>query len=146
MTIGNIPKDIRRKPSRHAHILLGYLPTTKLEHITNKASRHRTLANLFHACMSRIVEPLETVGINGLPMASGDGIVCCTHPILAVYVGDYPEQLLVTGVKNGECPSCSVPRNNLGDGQDHNYRDLDAVLAALDSFEDSDPCDYANAC
>ena len=91
--------------------------------------------------MSRIVEPLETAGTNGLPMASGDGIVRCTHPILAVYVGDYPEQLLVTGVKNGECPSCSVPCNNLGDGQDHNYRDLDAVLAALDSFEDSDPRD-----
>ena len=89
---------------------------------------------------------LETAGTNGLPMASGDGVVRRTHPILAVYVSDYPEQLLVTGVKNGECPSCSVPRNSLGDGQDYNYRDLDAVLAALDSFEDSNPCDYANAC
>ena|ERR1700722_14114001 len=101
MTIGNIPKDIHRKPCRHAHILLGYLPTMKLEHITNKASRRRTLANIFHACMSRIVEPLET-GTNGLLMASGDGVVRRTHTILAVYVGDYPEQLLVTGVKNGE--------------------------------------------
>ena len=146
MTIGNIPKDIRRKPSRHAHILLGYLPTTKLEHITNKASRRRTLANLFHACMSRIVEPLETAGTDGLPMASGDGVVRRTHPILAVYVGDYPEQLLVTGVKNGECPSCLIPRERLGDDQDFDYRDLDAVLTALDSFEVSDPRNYASAC
>jgi hypothetical protein len=146
MTIGNIPKDIRRKPSRHAHILLGYLPTTKLEHITNKASRRRTLANLFHACMSRIVEPLETAGTDGLAMASGDGVVRRTHPILAVYVGDYPEQVLVTGVKNGECPSCPIPRKSLGDGRDYDYRDLNAVLAALDSFEVSDPHSYANSC
>jgi Plavaka transposase len=54
--------------------------------------------------MSWIVEPLETAGTDGLSMASGDGIVHQTHPIFAVYVGDYPEQLLVTGVKNGECP------------------------------------------
>lgn len=146
MTIGNIPKDIRRKPSRHAHILLGYLPTTKLEHITNKASRRRTLANLFHACMSRIVEPLETAGTDGLAMASGDGVVHRTHPILAVYVGDYPEQVLVTGVKNGECPSCPIPRKSFRDGQDYNYCDLNVVLAALDSFEVSDPHSYANSC
>lgn len=44
MTIGNIPKDIRRKPSRRAYILLGYLPTTKLNHITNKASRRRAIS------------------------------------------------------------------------------------------------------
>ena len=146
MTIGNIPKDIHRKPSRHTHILLGYLPTTKLEHITNKASRRQTLANLFHACMSWIVEPLETAGTDGLAMASGDGVVRWTHPILAVYVGDYPEQVLVTGVKNGECPSCPIPLKSLGDGWDYDYHDLNVVLAALDSFEVSDPHSYANSC
>ena len=96
--------------------------------------------------MSQIVEPLETARTNGLPMASRDSVVCRTHPILAVYVCDYLAQLLVTGVKNGKCLSCSVPRNSLRDGQDYNYCDLNAVLAALDSFEDSNHCDYANAC
>jgi hypothetical protein len=28
MTIGNIPKEIRRKPSRRAYVLLAYLPTS----------------------------------------------------------------------------------------------------------------------
>lgn len=28
LTIGNIPKEIRRKPSHRAHILLTYLPCT----------------------------------------------------------------------------------------------------------------------
>lgn len=51
MTIGNLPKEIRRKPSLHGQILLAYLPTSRLEHITNKAARRQTLANLFHVCM-----------------------------------------------------------------------------------------------
>ena len=39
LTIGNLPKDIRSKPSQGGQILVGYLPTSKLEHITNKAAR-----------------------------------------------------------------------------------------------------------
>jgi hypothetical protein len=38
MTIGNIPKSTWCKPSQHAYILLAYLPTSRLEHITNKAA------------------------------------------------------------------------------------------------------------
>lgn len=34
MSLGNIPKEIRRKPSRRAYILLGYLPTTNLAEFT----------------------------------------------------------------------------------------------------------------
>ncbi|KAG1828883.1 hypothetical protein DFJ58DRAFT_719762 [Suillus subalutaceus] len=73
LTIGNIPKEIRRKPSRGAHILLAYLPCTRLQHITNKASRRRTLANLYHACLRRVLAPLKSIGVDGLRMASGDG-------------------------------------------------------------------------
>ena len=48
ITIGNIPKEIRRKPSCHAHLLIGYIPVTKLGGITGKAARRRALANIFH--------------------------------------------------------------------------------------------------
>jgi hypothetical protein len=50
MTIGNIPKDIRRKPSRQGYILIGYLPITRLDHITVAAARRRAVANLYHVC------------------------------------------------------------------------------------------------
>ena len=66
MTIGNIPKEIRRKPSSHAYILIGYLPTTRLENVTNKARKRRVIANLYHACIGRILQPLESAGIDGL--------------------------------------------------------------------------------
>jgi hypothetical protein len=93
LTIGNIPKDICQKPSQHVQILLGYLPTTHLEHITNKASCHRSAANLYHACMAHMLLPLEKAGLDSLIMHSGDGISCYCHPLFACFVGDYPEQL-----------------------------------------------------
>ncbi|KAG2132128.1 uncharacterized protein EDB93DRAFT_1243056 [Suillus bovinus] len=99
MTIGNILKEIRRKPSRQAHILLVYLPTTRLEHVTNKAAHRRVLANLYHTCVEHVLAPLTAAGI--------------THPLFACFAGDYPEQVLATGVKTTECPKCDVPSDEL---------------------------------
>ncbi|KAF7358764.1 hypothetical protein MSAN_01215400 [Mycena sanguinolenta] len=76
MSIGNIPKGIRRKPSRQAYILIGYLPTTRLEHIKVAAARRRAIANLYHACMRKILSPLKAAGLDGIYMASGNGAVC----------------------------------------------------------------------
>ncbi|TBU38583.1 hypothetical protein BD309DRAFT_994361 [Dichomitus squalens] len=77
MTIGNLPKHVRCKPSH---------------------------TNLFHTCMSRVLAPLTSAGVNGMELVSGDSLIRRGHPILATYVGDYPEQVLVTGCKTGECP------------------------------------------
>ncbi|KAJ6495119.1 hypothetical protein C8R45DRAFT_927065 [Mycena sanguinolenta] len=146
MTLGNIPKEIRRKPSRRGYILLAYLPTSRMKHITNKAARRRILANVFHACMSFILEPLRTAGVSGIRLTSGDGVIRRGHPIFATFVGDYPQQVLVAAVKTGECPTCEVPRNELGDG-DSNYplRNLGRVLDALDQLDNGSTA-YARAC
>lgn len=146
MTLGNIPKEIRRKPSRRAYVLLAYLPTSRMKHITNKAARRRILANVFHACMSYILEPLQTAGVEGLHITSGDGVIRRGHPIFATFVGDYPEQTLVTAVKNGDCPTCEVPRTRLGDDQAHYpLRDLNSILDALDQLDNGSTI-YARAC
>lgn len=147
MTIGNLPKDIRCKPSRRSQILLAYLPTSRLLHIHNKAARRRTLANLFHACMSRVLAPLVRAGLDGIQITSSDGVIRRGHPILATYVGDYPEQLLVTGCKNGECPKCNVTREALGSttNTSRSLRNLGKVLRAL-STVDEGPRAFARAC
>lgn len=93
LTIGNLPKEIRRKVSHQGQILLAYLPTTKLEHIKNKSARRRTAANLYHSCMNKILEPLQEPGRVGVEMSSGDGAVRRCHTIFAAHVGDYPEQV-----------------------------------------------------
>ena len=147
MTIGNLPKDIRSKPSRGGQILLAYLPTTKLEHITNKAARRRTQANLFHACMRQVLEPLERPGRDGMPMMSGDGITRRTHPIFAAYVSDYPEQVLVTCTKSGDCAVCLQPHSKLGDiSHDYPSRDINAVLEVVAQVGSLSRAEYADAC
>ncbi|KAG1832887.1 hypothetical protein DFJ58DRAFT_719474 [Suillus subalutaceus] len=146
LTIGNIPKEIRRKPSRRAQILLGYLPTTHLEHITNKASRRRSSANLYHACMSHILSPLEKAGLDGLVMQSGDGVSRHCHPLFACFVGDYPEQLLATGIKTTECPKCDIPPDELESSTTpFEIRDFDAVLEALATI-DIGALEFVQAC
>ncbi|KAI1783665.1 hypothetical protein LXA43DRAFT_977019 [Ganoderma leucocontextum] len=147
MTVGNLPKDVRCKPSRRGQILLAYLPTTRLLHITNKAARRRTLANLFHTAMSRILAPLASAGVSGIQLVSGDGIARRGHPILATYVGDYPEQVLVTGCKTGKCPKCTIARAEVGASSEPSrpLRDLEKVLDALASIDDG-PRAFTNAC
>ncbi|KAJ7805028.1 hypothetical protein B0H14DRAFT_3773129 [Mycena olivaceomarginata] len=126
--IGNIPKEIRRKPSRRAYVLLAYLPTSRLNHIKNKAARRRTLANLFHTCLSFITAPLREAGATGIPIASGDGIL----RRVACYMR-----------KTG--PAGDVEHGSLGDGDSTcSLRSLDKILAALDIDEGGTI--YAKAC
>jgi hypothetical protein len=115
LTIGNIPKAIRRKPSCCAQVLIGYIPTTDLGNIMNKAARCRALGNLFHVCMENVLAPIACCGELGVAMMSADGIWHHCHPILAAFVGDYPEQALVTCTYNGRCSKCQVPCNRLGE-------------------------------
>ena len=59
--------------------------------------------------MKSIIKLLEKAGRDGINLISGDGAVRCCYPILVAYVGDYPEQLLVSIVKSGNCPICPAP-------------------------------------
>ena len=113
LTIGNIPKDICWKPSRHAQLLIGYIPTTKLEGMPTKAGHHCTLANLFHSCMQNILGPISSVSKTGIAMISRDGVWCQCHSIFAIFIGDYPKQALVTCTFNGQYPKCLVPPDQL---------------------------------
>ncbi len=115
MGIGNILKDIHWKPSQSTQMLIGYILTSKLEGITNKAACRRALANLFHSCMGKVLDLIWFYGETGLMMMCRDGTWCRCHPIFATFVGDYPEQALVTCTYNGHCPKCLVPHNQLGE-------------------------------
>ncbi|KAF8883513.1 hypothetical protein BD779DRAFT_1674455 [Infundibulicybe gibba] len=136
----------KTQPSRRAHILLAYLPTTNLKQIPSEAVRRRAVANLFHACMRHILAPLIQPGINGIPMVSGDGVVRRVHPILAVYAADYPEQLLVTGIKSTSCPKCKTTKRDLGNpNAPIKYRNLEKILDAL-ALVDVNARDFTREC
>ena len=117
LTIGNLPKEIRRKPSRRGQILLAYLPATKLKHIDSATRRRQAVSNLYHSCVGKVTQPLETAGVNGVEMNLGNGDAHRYHPLLACFISDYPEQLLGACCKNGTCPKCTIPRDRLGEDE-----------------------------
>ena len=115
MTIGNIPKQLCQKILCQAQILIGYILTTKLVGISNKAAHRHALANLYHACMHDVLGPISSCGETGLDLMSGDGVWRRCHPIFAAFIGDYPEQALMTCTYYGRCPKCTVPPTQLGE-------------------------------
>ncbi|PPQ75356.1 hypothetical protein CVT26_015158 [Gymnopilus dilepis] len=116
LTIGNIPKAMRRKPSKKACILIGYLSVEKVarNNMTARAARSR-IQRIFHESMRIILEPLKKAGHNGVEMTGADGAVRLVFPILSCYVADYPEQCLVTCSKYGSCVKCKAETTELGD-------------------------------
>ena len=101
------------------------------------------MANLFHVCIGHILEPFKSVGLEGTPMTS---VTQCCHPIFTIFMGDYPEQVIATGVKTGECPESKYHRDKLEDEDDYTYRDLGAILDALVDFDDLDALAFVQAC
>jgi hypothetical protein len=145
LTIGNIPKAIRNKPTQQAQMLMGYIPTTRLKSIKNKAAQRRALANLFHSCIRKLLQPIESYGETGIAMVTGDGTWYRCHPILATFVGDYPEQLLVTCTQSGRCPKCVVPRDEIGNGTTFPLRDFGEAVDVF-SLSDGNPTVFHAAC
>ncbi|KAH8984959.1 hypothetical protein EDB86DRAFT_3066087 [Lactarius hatsudake] len=145
LSIGNIPKDIRSKPTQQAQMLMGYIPATQLKQIANKDARSRALANLFHSCMHKLLHPIESYGMTGIAMATSDGIWYRCHPILAMFIGDYPEQLLVTCTYSRRCPKCTVPRGELGTDSRFPLRNFGAAVGTF-SLSDGDPTTFHARC
>ena len=77
MTLSNLPRALRRKPSEHACILIGYLSCDKIDSEGLSERKHRTLVQqLFHSSVCTILGPLIKAGKEGIGVTSGDGTVC----------------------------------------------------------------------
>ncbi|KAF8868642.1 hypothetical protein BD779DRAFT_1614940 [Infundibulicybe gibba] len=134
LTLGNISKEIRRCPSAHATVLLGYLPVPKLSCYSD-ATRSLAGYHLFHYCMGKILASLVEAGKTGVEMVCADGFVRLIYPILAAYVADYPEQCLVSCCMENRCPRCTVDPNDCGDPTPSPDRNVPSTLETLYAHE-----------
>ena len=86
LTIGNIPKGIRRRPSKNACILIAYLSVEKINRTEMNMSdqEHRIrVQRVFHEAMRVVLEPLIKAGNEGVEMTSSDGSVRDVFPLLS---------------------------------------------------------------
>ncbi|EJU01182.1 hypothetical protein DACRYDRAFT_53435, partial [Dacryopinax primogenitus] len=108
MSIANIHKDFRRKINNRAMVLLGYLPTAKLREIEHTTDRAIRLHDLFHHCMTHLLQELRTLGAEGIMMVCPDKKLRHIYPVVVSYIADHPEQCLVVGCRQNRCPLCLV--------------------------------------
>ncbi|KAF8511158.1 hypothetical protein JB92DRAFT_3083509 [Gautieria morchelliformis] len=115
LTIGNISKCTHRQIGKHAMILLGYIPVSKLRCFAT-ADQHKMQAQrLFHYCLRTMLQPLFTAGAQGLDVTCADNALRQVFPILAAYIADFPEQALVACTLESWCPICSCFPEDRGD-------------------------------
>jgi hypothetical protein len=142
LTIGNISKEIKRQPSAHATILLGYLPVAKLD-CYHESTRSLAGYRLFHFCMSKILSPIVKAGKEGIEMTCADGFVRMIFLILAAYVADFPEQCLVACCMENRCPRCVVSPNDRGSPVESPLRNHDSTLKTLQQHQNGyNPPDF----
>lgn len=117
LTIGNLPKALRRRSNSQACVLIAYLSTNKPGKKKGFSKKTLRLRNyeLFHRSMAEVLSPLKQAGLHGAVMTGGNGEQRMVHPIISSYVADYPEQCLVACAKYGTCPKCRVKATQLQD-------------------------------
>ena len=109
LTIGNLAKEVRRSPSMHGTVLLGYLPIGKFECYASPMARKLAAYQVFHTAIKTILTTLvAAIHAGGFMAVCADRIIRRILPVLAAYVADFPEQCLISGCLQNRCPAGQV--------------------------------------
>jgi hypothetical protein len=102
--ICNIRKDIQRPPTKRASILVGLIRCPP------KGAKNTDEA--WHSTIGTVLSPLRNLDITGpgVKWNFADGFQRQCYPLLAAWVGDYPDQVMIAQVSYGSCLMCESPK------------------------------------
>jgi len=102
LTIGNIQKDIRCIPEKRTWILVGLIPC----HLKGAKNTDEE----WHSAVGKLLLPLRNHDITGpgLKWNCADRFQRRYYHLLANWVRDYPEHVMITQVSYGSCPLCKI--------------------------------------
>ena len=110
MTLGNINKDIRRQSSKRAWVLVALLPVPPKK--PGSGEIHMT----WHTAINKVLEPIKDVDLDGPGYSwdCADGQVRRCYPIVAAWIADYMEYVVLARLIGGFCPVCEIPKDAMG--------------------------------
>jgi len=107
LTIGNIRQDIHQTPTKCTWIGVELIHCPlQGANITDKA---------WHSLVGTVMAPLQNLDITGpgLKWNCADGFQRPRDPLLAAWVEDYPERVMIAQVTYGSCRMCENPKGTL---------------------------------
>ncbi|KAF8602204.1 hypothetical protein BDV93DRAFT_533541 [Ceratobasidium sp. AG-I] len=116
LSIGNISKVTRRKPTKRAMILVGYVPVGGFKDVLDKKTRRCFRGDLLHRSLEVIFEPLTTASVDGMLARCADGYLRHIYPIISAWIADWPEQNDLAGTTQSGCPKCCHKWKGRGQG------------------------------
>ncbi|KZT53152.1 hypothetical protein CALCODRAFT_440526, partial [Calocera cornea HHB12733] len=114
LSLANIHKGVCRKPTERAMVLLGYLPASKLQVELSDAERSIRQHEVFHHCISTLLQPMHQATQDGVLIVCGDGLQRRIHPVLVSYIADHPEQCMIVTCRQNRCPRCTIEPEERG--------------------------------
>ncbi|KAG9098622.1 hypothetical protein FS749_003402 [Ceratobasidium sp. UAMH 11750] len=134
LTLGNISKSVRAKPTKRAMVLIGYIPVDSFEDVANKATRQRYCDELLHRSLDKIFEPLKSASSDSILAQCSD--MRHVYPMIAAWVADWPEQNDIACTTQSGCPKCTQVRKGRGQaGPKMPLRDRDATIEAMREYQ-----------
>jgi len=106
-TIGTIRKDICCTPKMRSLILVELFPCPP------KGAKHTD--KVWNSAVGTVLSPLRNLDITGpgLKWNFGGAFQRKCYPLLAAWVRDYPEHIMITQVSYGSSAMCEIPQGGL---------------------------------
>ena len=136
MSLGNLPMNLQSSPSTGSWIPIAYLPHCEWETVLSSTQKDDTFHGictscLFHQALKHALLPLKEAGRAGVQMVDGHGDMRHCFPLLAAYLGDYPEQIHVNIAPYDASPVTTATRNNTSAANCFPERTYEVIMEAL---------------